>query len=80
MTPFGTALEGAIASQVIAEAKRSKVSQSEMAVAAGIGREALSKYLNGHRPMPLNVLILICERLGVSLDAVVRRAEDQAGQ
>ena len=80
MTPFKTPLEGYLAQQITAERKAAGVTVEELANAAGIGRPALSAYLNGRRDMPLATLVLICQRLGVTVRDLAERAELQASQ
>lgn len=80
MTPFQSDLEAALANQLYAAARAADVTQSQMADAAGIGREAMSAYLNGRRAFPLPVLIAACERVGITFDSLVHRAEAEASR
>lgn len=71
MSPFETPLERDLVTLLYRYARAERISQAELAKASGITREAMSSYINGHRPMPLRVLIASCERVGVSLDDLV---------
>lgn len=77
MSPFKTPLEAAIAAEITDEYKRQGLSQAELAEAAGLGREALNAALNGRAAMKLPTFIAICERLGVSINEIILRAESR---
>ena len=82
MTTFTSELEAAIADQIQVIARRSdpRITQGDMAKAAGVGREAMNNYLTGKRAMPLPVLLNVCELLGVDLNDLATRAYAQLGR
>lgn len=69
----------AIGRQIRVELTSRGMTQQQLADAIGIERATLSRYLNG-KPMPLMVYLNLAEALGLSPQALMRRAEDRAGQ
>ncbi|MCT1430612.1 helix-turn-helix domain-containing protein [Brachybacterium muris] len=68
----------ALGAEIRAERAAQKVSMSDLAAAANISRQALYKYLDAERDMPVAVLLDIAARLDVGADVLMRRAEDRA--
>ena len=77
MAPFNTPLEREIVTRMYRHARAERVSQAELAKAADVTREAMSSYINGHRPIPFRVLLAACDRLGLSFDELVAEAGGQ---
>lgn len=75
-------LEEAINDQILSRARRHepRITQGELAEAAGISRESMNNYLRGRSSMPLPVLIAICDHLGVSMHDLVKAADTQSKQ
>ncbi|MDR1294441.1 MAG: helix-turn-helix domain-containing protein [Bifidobacteriaceae bacterium] len=51
------------------------VQQSEVAEQMGIGEATLSRWLNGHRPMPAWALVAVAWRLGEPISELFARAD-----
>ena len=75
MAPFETPLEREIVTRMYRHARAERVSQAQLAEAAGITREAMSSYINGHRPIPFRVLLAACDRLNLPFEQLVAEAE-----
>lgn len=49
--------------------------QQDVAEAVGIHRETLSRYLGGKKEMPVGVFFQVAEKLGLSAQEIMSRAE-----
>jgi len=74
MSPFQSATESNIAAEILIAARRMKISQAALAKEAGTSRETMNAYLNGRTPMPVSVLLAICEVIDIPLHTLARRA------
>lgn len=68
-------LEAALATQIRVELVERGLDQKTLAERVGIHAVTMTKYLKNQRSMPLPVLIGISEELGLSPQALMRKAE-----
>lgn len=53
--------------------------RKDLSDASGVPPRSLKRYLDGERPVPLPELRSMCRALGVSMTALIDRAEDRLG-
>ncbi|GAA2941268.1 helix-turn-helix domain-containing protein [Glutamicibacter bergerei] len=70
-------LEVALSKQIRVELAEREWSQDFLAEKVGITKATLSRYLKGHRSMPLPTLYEIAKAFGMSLREIMTKAEDR---
>jgi transcriptional regulator with XRE-family HTH domain len=74
MGNYGTDIQAAIATQIKAEMAAKDWKQADLAKAAGIAHNTLSRYLNAGRDIPLPVFLDLCQALGLPINELIARA------
>lgn len=75
MGKYGTEIQKAIAVQMQAEMAAKGWKQADLARAAGLGENTLSRYLKAGRDVPLPVFVDLCEALGLPIGELIARAK-----
>lgn len=70
----------ALGYEVRAELEARDMTQTRLAKAIGLERATLSRYLHGHRDMPMSTFRSLAEQLGVQGSELMSRAEASAGR
>lgn len=71
---FAHPAEAQLAHQIRVELVERGMSQGELADLAGVGRPALSGYMQGHRSMRMDMFIRIAGALGIAPSELLERA------
>jgi len=71
------ALETALGTQIRVELATKEWTQQNLADKVGITRETLSKYMKGHRQMPMPVFLAIAEAFDYSPKKFMELVEDR---
>ena len=74
-TTYGERLEAALSTQLRVELVERGMDQKDLAAALGIESATLSRYLKGHRSMPMPTFFRTAEVLGLSPRELMERAE-----
>lgn len=69
-------MTAALLTVIRAEARERGITASALADAAGVHKGTMSRYLNGHREMNMDVLFGISDGLGVDASELVRRTSE----
>jgi plasmid maintenance system antidote protein VapI len=80
MSTYGAKLEAALATQIKVELVEHDMDQKDLAAAIGIESATLSRYLRGHRNMPMPTYFKVAEALGLSPQVLMQRAEARVVQ
>jgi transcriptional regulator with XRE-family HTH domain len=75
MNTYGERLELALSTQIKVELVEHDMDQKDLAAAIGIESATLSRYLKGHRNMPMPTFFKVAEALGVTPRVLMERAE-----
>lgn len=67
--------ETALATQIRVELAERELDQKGLAAELGIESATLSRYMNGHRSMPMPTFFRVAEVLGLSPRVLMERAE-----
>ncbi len=70
----------ALSAEIRAEMAAQGLTQGKLAAAAGISREALSRYLFGTRAMPIDVYMRLSLQLGLAPHELMTRAQKRDEQ
>lgn len=76
-TPNEDRLYDALLETFSAERAAAGLTIEQLAVASGIGKRSLIRYLNGEREIPGRALTKIARGLGIPMGTIWRRAEDR---
>lgn len=77
MDTYGDRLEAAIRTQLRVELAARDMSQQEFAAALDMPSATLSRYMKGHRSIPMPVFFKMAEVLGVTAKVLMEQAEDR---
>jgi transcriptional regulator with XRE-family HTH domain len=72
-------MEDALVHEIRIELTRQSMDQKTLAAAAGMGRPALNRYLQGHQSMTMGTFFRLAEALRVSPSVLMERAADALG-
>lgn len=79
MDTYGDRLEAAITTQLRVELAERAMSQQEFAAALDMPSATLSRYMKGHRSIPMPTFFKMAEVLGVPAKTLMERAEARLG-
>jgi len=75
MTTYGEKLESALSTQIKVELVEHDMDQKDLAAAVGIESATLSRYIKGHRSMPMPTFFRVAEAFGLTPRVLMERAE-----
>lgn len=70
-------ITASIAAQLRASIAEQNVLKKDLAERSGLSLVTLSRYLNGHRDIPVPAFMAICSLLGVDAGSIVNQAAKQ---
>jgi transcriptional regulator with XRE-family HTH domain len=75
METFAERMAASLSTQIRVELTERRMSQADLAEAAGVGRPAMNRYLMAHQSMPMPTFYKIAETLAVAPHVLLQRAE-----
>ncbi|WP_411709842.1 helix-turn-helix domain-containing protein [Arthrobacter sp. B10-11] len=75
METYADRLGASLSRQIRVELTERDMDQADLAEAIGVERATLSRYMRGHRSMPMPTFFRVAEALAVSPHVLLQRAE-----
>ena len=73
-------MELALAKQIKVELAERDMTQTDLAEAAGVGRPAMNRYLQGKSSIPMPTFLKVASVLGISPDVLMGRIVERASK